>query len=350
MSATLKFLIGLFGLILLAYAAFFTLREPIRIDLTTRTAAALKDAGQDWASISFATSPNVRNRIAVLSGIPPADGSAQAAVETARALYGVHDARFEGDATALPSPFVWRADRARGELVLSGNVPSEEIKEALYRHSVKTFEPTIVVDKMTVASGAPDGDWLKIAMTGLDELKPLDPGGYALLSDKALTVLGTTRLLETKTGAEARLADLPDGYAARPVITLDTPAPPVADPCEARVEASIAGRTIGFATGKAELTGEGRAVLDDVASVLGSCPATAVRVEGHTDSRGEAAANLTLSQARADAVVAYLAGKGVASGRMTARGFGEDRPLDPAQNAEAWAKNRRIAFAVTTSQ
>lgn len=68
-------------------------------------------------------------------------------------------------------------------------------------------------------------------------------------------------------------------------------------------------------------------------------------VEGHTDNVGQPAANLTLSQQRADAVVAWLVGKGVAKDRLTGRGFGQTRPLDDNSLEEGRAKNRRVELA-----
>lgn len=358
MSAIMKFIIGLIGVGLLAAAAFYSGRDAIRADLTAKATAALEAAGQSWATVSFGDDDETRYRIARLAGIPDSDDGAANALAAVKAVPGIHDALFDGDPTALPAQFSWRADRENNQLVLSGNVPSAEAKAALYKHAVQVFEPVIVIDRMTVANGAPDGDWLGVARLGLDELRKLEPGGYALLSGTELTVLGSTPRVDVKQAVEKTMLALDGGYIGRPTVTLATATPPdgaqvaapaAADPCEAKVAASIAGRTIGFATAKADLTAEGRVVLDDVAAVLVSCPATQVMIEGHTDVRGDDAMNLALSQARAEAVAAYLGGKGIAPARLTAKGFGETAPLDDADMPSAWAKNRRIAFKVTAA-
>jgi OmpA-OmpF porin, OOP family len=357
MSDFVKFLIGLAGVVLLSLFAFYGNRDVIRDDLTARTQAALQEAGHSWASVTFGSPTDTRYRIAKITGVPDKDGAADAAVAVARSLHGVHDAVFDGDKTALATPFMWRADRENNQLVLSGSVPSEDAKAAIYKHAVEVFEPTIVVDKMTIADGAPAGDWSGIATLGLDELRKLEPGGYAMLSAKELTVWGTTPIVDVKQAIEKTMGTLPDGYLGRPTVTLATASPPAApvnepvtDPCEAKVANTVAGRNIGFASAKADLTAEGQSVLDDVATVLASCPKTSVTVAGHTDSRGDDAMNMALSQARADAVVTYLGSKGIAAGRMTAKGFGETAPLDTAQVPSAWAKNRRIEFKVVSAQ
>ncbi|MEI6487192.1 MAG: OmpA family protein [Sphingomonadales bacterium] len=96
-----------------------------------------------------------------------------------------------------------------------------------------------------------------------------------------------------------------------------------------------------FELGSAQLTSAARATLDRFAAGLirvGSFrPFT---VEGHTDRTGSRELNLALSQARARSVVDYLAAKGVDRSRLTARGFGFDRPL-PGRSATD-AANRRV--------
>jgi len=69
-----------------------------------------------------------------------------------------------------------------------------------------------------------------------------------------------------------------------------------------------------------------------------------LRVEGHTDDYGEEGYNLTLSQARADAVRQFLIRQGVSEHRLVAKGFGEERPLVPNTTEINRARNRRVEF------
>ncbi|MFN7146457.1 MAG: OmpA family protein, partial [Myxococcota bacterium] len=73
----------------------------------------------------------------------------------------------------------------------------------------------------------------------------------------------------------------------------------------------------------------------------------AVRVEGHTDGRGDPDEHLTLSGARAIAVVTALTERGVDPTRLVAVGRGGRSPVDPANTPIAWAKNERIELVVT---
>jgi outer membrane protein OmpA-like peptidoglycan-associated protein len=87
-------------------------------------------------------------------------------------------------------------------------------------------------------------------------------------------------------------------------------------------------------------------LLDNVAAVLQAHDQLNIQVEGHTDSQGDDAYNKQLSQRRAEAVVSYLVKKGIAATRLTALGFGEDRPIADNHTKAGRAQNRRVVFTV----
>jgi outer membrane protein OmpA-like peptidoglycan-associated protein len=88
-------------------------------------------------------------------------------------------------------------------------------------------------------------------------------------------------------------------------------------------------------------------LLDDVAAMLADNPQIEVlQVEGHTDSTGGAARNRELSQSRAESVRDYLIGKGIAKGRLVAKGFGPDRALMSNDTPEGREANRRVEFNI----
>ena len=73
-----------------------------------------------------------------------------------------------------------------------------------------------------------------------------------------------------------------------------------------------------------------------------------VSVQAHTDNRGDAKKNMTLSRKRAESVVRYLADDGgVSLDRITAVGYGESRPLKSNRTAEGREANRRVEIKVT---
>jgi OOP family OmpA-OmpF porin len=103
-----------------------------------------------------------------------------------------------------------------------------------------------------------------------------------------------------------------------------------------------------FDTAKATIQPDSFALLDEVVQVMKDHPEVLrLRIEGHTDSRGDAEPNLVLSRERAAAVLAYLQDKGVAPERLESEGYGETRPLDKRENEAAWKKNRRVDFYIS---
>jgi outer membrane protein OmpA-like peptidoglycan-associated protein len=102
-----------------------------------------------------------------------------------------------------------------------------------------------------------------------------------------------------------------------------------------------------FDTAKATIKPESFGLLEEVAFLVKQYPQIRmVRIEGHTDSRGSDEYNFSLSNDRAESVLEFLVQQGVERGRLNSIGYGERRPLDPRENDEAWALNRRVDFFI----
>jgi outer membrane protein OmpA-like peptidoglycan-associated protein len=126
--------------------------------------------------------------------------------------------------------------------------------------------------------------------------------------------------------------------------TKETPLPKVEPP---PVGKRVRLDNIGFEFAKATLTPESKTELDELADMLIDYPNLHIEVEGHTDDVGSDASNMALSGARAMAVVDFLRGRKVEKERITARGYGETRPLQPNDSEAHRALNRRVEFRVT---
>ncbi len=97
-----------------------------------------------------------------------------------------------------------------------------------------------------------------------------------------------------------------------------------------------------FASGSSTLLPGAGAKLDEVVNAAGQFPDIRLDVSGYTDNIGDAGKNVKLSQARAEAVKAYLVNKGVAADRISTAGYGADNPIADNKTAEGRAKNRRV--------
>jgi len=99
-----------------------------------------------------------------------------------------------------------------------------------------------------------------------------------------------------------------------------------------------------FAFDRAVLKAEAKEVLREKAEFLREHPAYSVRIAGHCDERGTNEYNLALGERRAHAAKEFLVALGISEDRISTISYGEERPVDPRHNEEAWAKNRRDEF------
>jgi len=86
--------------------------------------------------------------------------------------------------------------------------------------------------------------------------------------------------------------------------------------------------------------------LDEIVALLQADPAMKLIIEGHTDNVGQATRNKLVSQQRADAIRNYMIGKGIRGDRLTAVGYGPDKPIADNATEEGRAKNRRVVFTI----
>lgn len=105
-----------------------------------------------------------------------------------------------------------------------------------------------------------------------------------------------------------------------------------------------------FATDKYNIEGDSRTALNKLAGIFKEYPNTNILVEGHTDSTGSDAYNLTLSKNRAQAVTNFLVNEGISSGRINTKWYGESQPKYDNSTVEGRAKNRRVELAIVANE
>ena len=105
-------------------------------------------------------------------------------------------------------------------------------------------------------------------------------------------------------------------------------------------------KNIYFDFNKTTLKSESFVELNKVVDFLQANPTVEIEIAGHTDSKGTDEYNNTLSQGRSQAVVDYLAQQGIDLSRLTAKGYGESKPIDTNDTPEGQANNRRVEFTV----
>lgn len=184
-----------------------------------------------------------------------------------------------------------------GQVALSGALPSEEVRMGLTQAAVAIYGQENVLDASTVDEG-----------------------------------VGPTLWMYNPEGLMATLAQFPN-YEVR----LDGGA----------FSATLSGGSI-FPFNSTEISPEFAQVLNFGIVVLARDPSMTITIEGHTDSDGDDAYNLDLSQSRADAVAAYFIAGGISPERVIAIGVGEAEPAAPNDTAEGRSRNRRVEFTLSS--
>ncbi len=101
-----------------------------------------------------------------------------------------------------------------------------------------------------------------------------------------------------------------------------------------------------FDTGSDALKSEGVVELNKMGDILAKYADDRVKIDGHTDSVGDAKHNLALSERRAHAVKTILVSRGVQEKQIEVRGYGESKPIADNGSAEGRAKNRRVELHI----
>lgn len=237
--------------------------------------------------------------------------------------------------------YVWQAEKAEaGGITLTGLVPTEGMRGITVDAAGK-IGGAPVDDKQTIIAPAPSG-FGSAALFGVNALEQLVTG-TARYDNGTLTITGETASPGIKAKVEEALSTKKPAFAEVVVnLTAREVKVEVPDLCTDLVKRVIGPRYVNFETNSAVIADKNAGELNEVLFVAQNCPAVRFAVEGHTDSRASESYNMTLSQARADAVRAWMLERGIAGDRFAAIGKGETAPLADNGTPEGMAINRRI--------
>lgn len=303
---------------------------------------------------------------AVLSGIVEDEADIANAARAALTSAG-HGGPWSGGVTSVDTsdvtlgaferPYAWSVRRDGSRVVLSGATPSENARADLLTAAAQEFPTAEAVDEMHVAGGAPSPAFTSVARDAIRLLADLNTG-EARIVDSQLVVIGDGGQAAVD-ALRATFDEPPAPFRSRLAVTidgLDVDHPELqglnlsngdAETCERAFDRLMERNVINFAPGSSAIDPSSRQVLDSLASVALRCDRFSIEVAGHTDNTGARDLNMSLSQTRSDAVANYLAGQGVARSRLTARGYGPDRPRASNATPAGQASNRRIEFYVS---
>ena len=237
----------------------------------------------------------------------------------------------------VPAPPV---SHASAPIVVAGTVSDEASKAALLARLRTVYGVERVVDQLAVGNVATPADWN-------DHVGRLIGPNLKMISRGQLKVDGNTVSLRGDVASEAQRQQIAGDIAAslNPTYTVNNGLRVSASE-QGVLDAALANRIIEFESGKAALTPSGMTILDQMSEALKKLGGTRVEVIGHTDNAGSRAGNLSLSQARAEAVKTYVAARGIRGESIAVSGEGPDRPVADNRTPDGRARNRRIEFKV----
>lgn len=241
---------------------------------------------------------------------------------------------------ALLLSSAWASAQMPGQIVVTGAVPDEASKAALLASVRALYGAERVVDQVTIAAVSLPPNW-----NGY--VQKLIAPNLKLISKGELKIDGTNVTLRGEVANEVQRQQIASDIATslNPSYTVNNGLR-VSAAEQNLLDDALARRIIEFDSGKATLTPSGETILNEMAAVLQKVRGKKVEVIGHTDNVGPRDSNLALSQARAEAVRAYLSGKGIDQQMVLVSGQGPDRPVADNTSAEGRARNRRIEFRV----
>nr|WP_314539364.1 OmpA family protein [uncultured Massilia sp.] len=255
--------------------------------------------------------------------------SASLAASLAASLHGAALAQNVAPAPAAAQP---------GQVTASGTVPDEATKAAVLAKLREVYGADRVIDQIAIGPVAMPANWNGYVQ------KLINPD-LRQISRGQLKIDGSTVSLRGEVANESLRQRIASSVATNlnPTYTVNNGLR-VSSNEQAILDDTLANRTIEFESGQATLTPKGRAILDEMVAAMMKLKGRKIEIIGHTDSAGLRASNVSLSQARAATVKAYLASHGIAEELLSASGQGPDRPIASNDTAEGRARNRRIEF------
>lgn len=381
-------------LVLAALGSWLT-HKAIEDDLTTRTTAALKEAGYTPQSVTFSGRDGT---ISVTGSGSPSAEEIALAVEGVRVILPSDGAKgaTSNVESSTPPAADGGADAASGVTLsqsaegikVTATVPSEDDKQALLDAVTKSAGSKKVIDNVTVTEGAAaliesgaaqaaelatllgaDGVSAEVTDTGIvldgevptdDVKKSLNAKAEELSPGKVtdnLTVAGGgagTGEGDNAAGDDAAGEGTGDDAAGDDAAgESSTDAAASCATVNKSIKEKLTANPIRFSKSGATLDASSATVLKDVAAMLKPCIGDAsnssIEVQGHTSNTGGRDMNVRLSSQRAQAVKAALTNGGVPASAIEAKGYGPDKPVADNNTNDGRAKNRRVEIILSLS-
>ncbi len=321
--------------------------SPSWAEAVSMTIAAVRELGD--ASVTFSDADVT---LTAASSVPQAEfdrvlGELQTDLPDVFSLTATLEKK--ADVAAGPAEFT-AVLQSEGRVELRGRVTDELLRDTVESVAQAQFGVGNVYMATRLDEELPDG-WPIRVLAGLEALSELAQGRVVVRAD-SVAIEGVTGSQGARDRVAQILSDkLGQGQTFRINVRYDEALDPLAalptpEECAASVKAVLDRRKITFPPGSAEIDGPTSQIMEALAKVLEDCPGVRMEIAGHTDSQGSEGGNLGLSQARDEAVLLALQGRGIDVTGLTAKGYGEAVPIADNGSEEGREANRRIEFTL----
>jgi OOP family OmpA-OmpF porin len=328
----------LIGGLLLGLIYFLTIplyEKKIPTTLENHVQEQLNTQGYSWAKAS------ANGRDITLQGKAPTLASYDEALDLTRSISTVRSVNNQLKHTVI-SPYSLSAEWKDKELKIKGHLPSQKSMTEVNEVLKTMYGKGKVVSQLTVGKGAPDG-WSDLTKTALENTPQLDRVNIDIvdnsldLSAKTARSIDSDRLMNALKPFEAQGYTLTTNVVAEDV---------AAKRCQKRFNQLLKTTSISFNSGKTSINSKSIPLLQTLADTAQLCPGLGIIISGHTDNRGSAAKNQSLSKQRAEAVATWLISSGLDAKLLKTVGYGASKPIADNATESGRASNRRIEFTV----
>ncbi len=233
---------------------------------------------------------------------------------------------------------VWAQAGGAAPVVLQGLVPDDSFRAAVVARAMALFGRERVQDRLVTGGVTASNQWKQDVVRLLPVSIKQVTKGQITLEGQVVDVRGE---VPSEAVRQQVIADLNQAAAGAYSVKH---ALKVVVPEQVLIDQALANRTVEFEPGSSVLTAAGARLLDEMAKALAQFKGRSFELIGHTDGHGARASNLALSQARAEAVKAYLVSKGLSAQNLRTKGMGPDQPIASNTTEDGRARNRRIEF------
>jgi OOP family OmpA-OmpF porin len=299
-----------------------------------------------------ATTLNLRGTVGVEDYVlllPEMVGHLEGVTDVIPELQYVAPVNFETpDIVAPPLNLTW----ADGSVEIVGEISTEANRNLFVSTLEELFPGHVNADGLVVVDGLPaERDWISSAIGIIDVGGRTLAEGRVLINaaERLIQMSGQYETRQDRRDAEQDIQALIEATTFDFISGLSIPEPPAfthqdVEELQESIDDLIAGKVVEFELNSDQLTPVGRDLLDEILAALEQFPNVPIEIAGHTDNQGDAAANLDLSERRAQAAFDYFVANGQDPARFVVQGYGEEIQVASNDTAEGRARNRRIEF------